>query len=786
MKLVRDTRRQWPQSAALVLTVLLGVALFAASYDAYGNLRDSYARVFAVQRFADLWADAGSPAQAPVLAARLRTAEGVRAVAVRTQADLSVQAGADKLTGRLIGVPAGAQPAADRLTILEGRYPAAGQVAVEQHLAARFGLRPGSVVRVLGPAGWRAVSVAAVVSSAEYLWPARSRQEPITTPEDFGVVFAPQPFLDAVAPGTAARAQVQVLLNDSARSPAAVARLAALARELGATAVTTRATQPSNALLQEDISGFSELSLLFPLLFLTAAGMAAYVLLTRRVDAEREVIGMLMASGVSRRTIAGHYLTYGLVLGATGSVLGVVAGEALARVVSRLYLHAISLPPSLAVLSAARPGTIAAGLLFGTGAGAISALAPALAAARLAPAEAMRGVRPPSRAGRSLPERLIPPLRKAPAVVRLVLRGPGRNPRRTVFTATGVVLSLLVILTSWTMLDSMTGLLNVQFGQVTRQDAQVELTGPASPAALARLRAVPGVAEAEPALQVPVTLSSGGRTYPTALIALPANTDLHGFLLAGGGSATLAALPPGSVLAGQGISGILGAVPGSAVTLTGPGGTRRTVRIAGLLDEPIGTYIYAPLSRAGELAGPAAPASALIRLRPGASRDAVRRAITALPGVAAYQDTQALKRSFDSFSGLFYGFIGAMLALGALMAFAIIFTTMSVSIVERRREVAALRAAGVSRAAIAALIAGENLLVTLLGIVPGLVIGVIGGQAFLAAYSSDQFRLHLIIRPLTLLTSALVILAVAALSQWPGLRAIGRSDLAQAVRERTG
>jgi len=164
----------------------------------------------------------------------------------------------------------------------------------------------------------------------------------------------------------------------------------------------------------------------------------------------------------------------------------------------------------------------------------------------------------------------------------------------------------------------------------------------------------------------------------------------------------------------------------------------------------------------------------------------VRRAVTNLGDVAAYEDSQALRRAFDGLTGLFFGFMGAMLALGGLMAFAIIFTTMSVNIVERRREVATLRAGGVSRRAISGMIAGENLLVTLLGVVPGLVVGVLGGRVFLDSYSNDQFRLDLVVNPLTLLASGLVILVVAALSQWPGLRAVGRLDLAQVVRERSG
>jgi putative ABC transport system permease protein len=783
-KLTRDIRRQWAPFAAVTLTVTLGVALFAASYDAYGNLRDSYANVFAVERFADLWVDGTGPRSAGAADA-LAAVEGVRATAVRTQADLPIRVGPDKLRGRVVGIPVGAQPTVDRVTVLEGRYPAAsGQVAVEHHLAGHFGLHPGSRVDILGVRGWRTVSVSAVVSSAEYLWPARSRQEPITTAEDFGVVFAPQGLVDALAPDAAP--QVQVLLTDVARGTGLLATVRSQARELGATTTTSRAEQPSNSLLQEDINGFSQLSFLFPLLFLTASGMATYVLLTRRVDAEREVIGMLLASGVSRRTVLSHYLGYGLAAGAAGAVLGVVIGEALARLVSRFYLQAIDLPASLGVLTVARPGTVALGLSFGLGAAALSALLPALGAAHLPPAEAMRGLQPPTRAGRSLAEKLIPPLRRAPTTVRLVLRGVGRNRRRTAFTATGVVMSLLVVLTSWTMIDTMSALLSVQFDQVSRQDARVDLATPAGSAALDRIAAVPGVAEAEPLAQIPVTLESARGSYATALVAMPAGTDLHGFRLVGGGTTSLGSVPGGSILVGRAVQDLLGTGTSDTVTLVGPAGTRTSARIAGLLDEPLGTYAYAPLSAVDTLVGPVPAQSALLRLEHGADRDAVRRAVTALPDVAAYEDSQSLKQAFDRYTGLFYGFIGAMLALGAVMAFAIIFTTMSVTIVERSREVATLRTAGVRRRAIATLVAGENLLVTLLGVVPGLAVGVLGGRAFLSSYSNDQFRLDLVVRPLTLVVSALALLVVAGFSQWPGLRAVTRLDLARAVRERSG
>ena len=128
--------------------------------------------------------------------------------------------------------------------------------------------------------------------------------------------------------------------------------------------------------------------------------------------------------------------------------------------------------------------------------------------------------------------------------------------------------------------------------------------------------------------------------------------------------------------------------------------------------------------------------------------------------------------------------VGAMLALGAAMAFAIIFTTMSVNIVERQRELATLRAAGVRHRTLAGLVGGENTIVAALGVVPGLILGVASAQVMLQTYSNDQFILNLSIKPLTLVLSAAAIMGVAIASQIPGLRALRRMNVAEVVRER--
>jgi putative ABC transport system permease protein len=177
--------------------------------------------------------------------------------------------------------------------------------------------------------------------------------------------------------------------------------------------------------------------------------------------------------------------------------------------------------------------------------------------------------------------------------------------------------------------------------------------------------------------------------------------------------------------------------------------------------------------------------SALLTYEEGANSSDVRNQIVELPQVAAFEDANAIYNIAKDFMGLFYVFIGVMLAFGAAMAFALIFNTMSVNIAERSREVATLLAVGTKRRTISRLITTENLLVAAIGIPLGLVVGYLTSAAAMASFQSDMFRFELYVRPLTFVWSALAILIVALVSQWPGLRAVRRMDIAQVVKERS-
>jgi putative ABC transport system permease protein len=775
-KLLRDIGRHRAQFVAIGLTMFLGVTIFGATYDSFRNLQASYAKTATEFRFANLTVAGG---EVKSFAAEAAAIDGVEEVALRVSLDVPLQVGEVKLLGRMIGLPGDAQPGVNRVEVLAGRYFDAARpsgVLVEKHMADHFRLSPGDTIQVLAGGDWLQVTVVGSASSPEYIWPSRDRQELLTTPDNFGVIFAPESFIADLgfAPN-----ETLVYYDGGEESDRLSEELTSAALRWGAAGSYTRAEQASNAALEEDLRGFEEMAVFFPMLFLSAAAMAAYVMISRLVHAQRPQIGVMLANGFTRGQVMRHYLGFGFVPGLAGAIPGALAGVLLARVITGLYTGLLAIPITLIQFY---PVTLAGAVAFGLIASGLAALAPALFASRVAPAEAMRGETPTGGGRRSVFERVLPPLRSAPVAWRMALRGVGRNRRRTAYTIIGVVLSLMLVLVSWGMIDTVGHLLDRQFVDIQQEDATVYFATPADTDRVAALTEVPGVDSAEAVLVVPASLAAGDSSYSTSLSILEDDTEMHRFAIGG----DFGPLPGGGVVLGRAAGDLLDVAEGDTVSIIVPGIGTLLSEIVAFVDEPLGTVAYMARSDAEASAGVALPVTAaMVAYTPDADRAAMRETLTAIPEVAAFEDANALFAVVQEYMVLFYAFVAVMLVFGAAMAFALIFNAMSVNIAERTREVATLLAVGTDRRSISRYITAENMLVAIMGIPLGLVVGYFAAGEAMASFSSDLFAFDLHIAPMTFVWSALAMLAVALVSQWPGLRAVRRISIAKVVKERS-
>nr|MCU0299450.1 ABC transporter permease [Candidatus Nanopelagicales bacterium] len=441
---------------------------------------------------------------------------------------------------------------------------------------------------------------------------------------------------------------------------------------------------------------------------------------------------------------------------------------------------------SLTVRGGLRIPTVVIALVLALSATALAAWWPARRAMRIMPAEAMRGEVPATTHSRSWMERIVPGSRHFNAKWRLILRNIGRSGARSAFTAIGVALSIMLVLSTIGLYTSMSNLIDVEFGSVIRNDGQVEFATAVTDDQLRQVHDVKDVQDVETAISEPVSVADGSDVYATTLTGLDKDTSMHGFITKKGDPVEL---PSSGFLVDQSVTAQLPDLAvGDQITVTLTGAGLDDTKIKGKVEafafEPLGAYIYADKSWLADQAPEAQASDVLLTTTDGADQDTVRKDVSKIPGALVYVDTASLLDTVLQYEALFNAIAIVMMILGAIMAFAIIFTTMSVSIFERYREIATFRAAGVKFSTIASTVRWENIIVSLFGVVPGIILGVIGAAALGRSLSSDEYTIALSLPWLAVLLVVLGVLLVALFSQVPGMLRVRHMSVADVVRER--
>jgi len=788
-KLRRDIGANKYQFISIIIVIFLGITLFAAAQDSYNNLLLSYKSTHEALGFADL--TFGPTRFNDNQLGQVKKSEGVLAATGRITSDIPIKLSSNnKILGRAIGYPTAKQPAVNKLSIFTGAYFKPGdkyKVVVEKHFAEAHNLSDGDKIKILLPAkgkirpAWRQLTVIGTAISPEYIWVTKSRQDVMPSPDNFGVLFVPQKLLrDSIgALNHFNYNELAVLLKSGADDGAVKARIQKISGFDSSVPVLAQKDQPGNAALKEDLDGFNEMSVFFPFVFLSISAMAIYIMLTRLVHVQRAQIGVLRANGYSRKSIVIYYLAFGLIVGTVGSVIGVVAGIAAGGSITRIYTSMLAIP---IVKTKLYPETIFTGVLIAVISTLIGVWAPARTASRIKPAAAMRGETPAGGGRRSLWEKFLPFLKRLAPQWKIPLRGLGRNRRRSLSTIIGVIFAIVLILMSWGMLDTINYLLDRQFKHIQTQDLVVYFAQPKSAAKLRDIGDLAGIKRLEPLVELPLNLKHGNQHYATVLRALPGDTHMRRFYLAGNKEVKLEG---SGLLVGASLKNKLDIKVGDSVQAKVMGRPLK-FKIAGFINEAMGTFAYVNLA-ALEKKMPAVKNNYYsAQIKVGANeRRQVKKRIAKLPDIVGIEDSRTLFETIQKFNKLFYGFVGVMLAFGGIMAFALIFNTMTVNIFERRREIATLKTLGIGKRRISYLITLENFLLVVIGTIPGLPIGYYMSKMAMNEFSSDLFSFDLHIFPLTYLYTALIIIAIALVSQWPALKAVHKLDLAKVIKERS-
>lgn len=777
-KLFRDLVANKWLFMAVTIVIFLGVAMFGSSFMAFLNLQSSYDYSYKTLGFADFTVKVVS--SPPATVGELEQLPGVKAVTGRLNTDIGLslpQKGGQSLIARVISVPQNSHPLVNDLKIESGNYLSPDNkygLLLEKSFADYHHLKPGDSILLNGAAGDIEFTTAGIVTSPEYIFPAKSKSEFFVSPDTWGVIFVSNEVIHELF-GASNINEFCVLVDKGADIESVISQFKDRLAPLGIVEVVTRDEQPSNAGLKMDLQEFGEIADIFPLLFLFVGAMTTYILLSRIIQRQRGQLGLMRALGYSRRQVLLHYLGFALIVGIIGSVTGIIAGYLLATTITNLYIGMLGLPYTL---TATHWMAIEEGIIIGILPCLIAGIIPAFTASRLRPAEAMRT--PPPTTGREpLIEKVFPFLKRVSLLWKIPLRNIFRNRRRSIATILGIVFGAVLILTSAGFLDSIDSLFKVQFDQIQNYDARLSFPQPVPEADTAVVLGWAGVSDVAPLLELPVSIEHADKSFSTLVVGMPPDTDLYGLYTLSGSKIVLV---DNNILLAGAIKDKLGVAVGDTVTVSSPYG-RADFIINGFVKQPMGSFGYITLGNAQQMTGARGFISGILLGADSNVISGLRNKASQQFNAVAVEITNEVRSQMMKLMDLVNVMMWVMLGFGAILALMVVFTMISISLVERRREIATMLTLGEKSSRIAAMITIENLILGLVGLIVGIPLGYAVTSYMMGLFQTDMFSFDLVFYGRTYLLTAVLIILIMLLSQLPGILGLNRLDLAKVTKE---
>jgi putative ABC transport system permease protein len=769
------------------IAVVIGVAFMAGTFIFTDTLRSTYDNALAeadkgidtiVRSPSAIDVGYGEPAPRidASVADQVRRVDGVADVAVRVEGFAQLIGRDGKAVGDLEQAPAFGLNwiTVDELNpyrIVDGHAPTGdGEIVIDRASAREAHYQPGDVATVLTAQAPQQFTVAGIATfggddspagATAVLFTDAAAQALLSTPGQVDGIVA------SAAPGVS-----QTELAQSIR--------AAVGSEAEVLTGAELVTEDQES-LAEEFASFKTFLMIFALVAVFVGAFIINNTFSITVAQRSKEMAMLRAIGAGRRQVLRMVLAEAIAVGAAASAVGLAAGLAIARGLKALLTSfGIDLPDGpLVVHGKGLAISFAVGLAITV----LSAWLPARRAGRIAPIAALRDVAV-DRSGGSRRRTVIgtavtaagvlalvaglngttslvglgaigvflgvavlgpviagpvarllgAPLRLAGVSGDLAVRNAVRNPKRTARTASSLMIGVALVgffaVFAASAKTSIAGSLERDFrGTASIESGAYDASAGLSPELAETLRHTDGVRTVSAARTSPATVADSG------------TIDLQAFDAATIGEIWDLGTVQGS-LATLGADGVAvldehaadeGWTIGSPVTVTFPSGPA-TFTVKAIYDEGsnwVGDEFVDVAAFAAHV-----PDQYDTRVFVDGDLSVIKSVAAAYPS-AEVLDEHGFLDKVNAEIDKTLGMVTAMLALAIVIALLGVTNTLALSVFERTRELGLLRAVGMSRTQVRAVIRGESMIIAVLGTVLGLGIGTFFGWAMVRALA-DQ------------------------------------------------
>lgn len=505
--------------------------------------------------------------------------------------------------------------------------------------------------------------------------------------------------------------------------------------------ILDRSQHEGAAIYHADTERMDALARVFPFMFFLVAALVSLTTMTRMVEDERILIGTYKALGYSTIQIATKYLVYALLAAGIGSVLGVgVLCQVLPLIIMKAYsvIYAIPLlPPPLPIK--ADVAVFSAGL--GIGITLIATICSVLSSLREQPAPLMLP-RAPKAGKRILLERIRPLWRRISFSWKVTLRNLFLYKKRLFMTVIGIAGCTALLLVGFGLHDAIWDIINKQYVDITHYQMTVGLNDHANDLDVQHVKDVlnqhPEIEHIDRVHTAHMAAKGEDDTLSSTHVdvVVPQSLDIFNksITLKNRISGKQVPFDESSVVISEKLATLHHLRVGDTLVLFDRDkvgnsvGAGHKLTITGICENYVGTTVYiAPTIFAKISSSPVMYETLFIQapdLKPGEQQQNIASELHSCDDVSlvAFSDeTISLYRNMISV----VDYVVAVLIISAvLLAFIVLYNLTNINIEERLREIASLKVLGFTKREIYAYIFREVFLLSLLGDVFGLGVGV--------------------------------------------------------------
>lgn len=547
------------------------------------------------------------------------------------------------------------------------------------------------------------------------------------------------------------------------------------------TYVLGRDTNIGYVCLSSDIDVVQSVAGVFPAFFFLVAALVCLTTMTRMIDDQRTQIGIMKALGYSSSSIMLKYMVYSGSATLFGSIFGIAVG---AFAFPAIVWFGYDIIYNFSSLVFTMDWALAFGMVC------VNMLGMLLVTwfccvkeLRCAPSDLIRP-KAPEAGKRILLERIGFIWNRLSFMQKVSARNVFRYKKRIFMMLLGIGGCTALVLTALGLNDTIQGVVDKQYSDIILYDYEVSLAYDmtADEQKIFLDDCGDSVAESMFLYRTSADVSANGSTKSVTLTASDGQ-GIGDFINLVNDGETVAYPKAGEAIINCNLARMMDIGIGDEIKLTTADMDTLTVKVSGIFDNYVDNLVFVNLDTCTQQWGGAPELkAALLKAPEGADVSACGEKISSVDGVRTMQmSISSRDRISNMMSSLL--FVVAMIILCAgLLAFIVLYNLTNINISERIREIATIKVLGFYPHEAASYVFRENLVLTGMGALFGLLLGVVFHAFVMDAIKVDMMYFKPIISPLSFAFAVLLTFGFALIVNAIMRRRIDNIDMAGALK----